>query len=160
MPGEEVLLGLAAWAGTTVAAAAVTDAWEAARDRIARLLGRGDARKTEITKSRMEKTREKLVTAGTSTELEQARTAAAGEWKVRFADLLEEEPDLEGELHTLIEEIAAKLPAITTTASATGHSVAAGRDATITATDNSVAAGVIHGNVGRPDPTPPGPAQP
>jgi len=47
MPGE-VLLALAQWAGQTVAAAAVTDVWESARGKFARLLARGDTRKTEV----------------------------------------------------------------------------------------------------------------
>jgi hypothetical protein len=38
VPGE-VLMTLAQFAGQTVAAAAVTDVWEAARGRVARLLG-------------------------------------------------------------------------------------------------------------------------
>ena len=37
-------MALAALAGNTVVAAAVTDAWEAARRGFARLLGRGDPR--------------------------------------------------------------------------------------------------------------------
>jgi hypothetical protein len=36
MPGE-VLMALAQWAGQTVAAAAITDVWESARHKIARL---------------------------------------------------------------------------------------------------------------------------
>ena len=43
---------------------------------------------------------------------------------------------------------------------AADHSVAAGRDVTITATGRGTAAGVIHGDVAPPDPTLPGPAQP
>ena len=42
--------------------------------------------------------------------------------------------------------------------SAADHSVAAGRDVNITASGGGTAAGVIHGNVAPPDPTPPGPA--
>ena len=38
----EGLMALAQLAGQTVVAAAVTDAWEAARHKFARLLGRGD----------------------------------------------------------------------------------------------------------------------
>ena len=44
----EVLVALAQFAGQTVAAAAVTDVWESVRGRFARLLGRGDARKTQV----------------------------------------------------------------------------------------------------------------
>ena len=44
----EGLMALAQWAGQTVAAAAVTDAWEAARHKLAGLLGRSDPRKTNV----------------------------------------------------------------------------------------------------------------
>ena len=44
--------------------------------------------------------------------------------------------------------------------SAADHSVAAGRDVNITASGGGTAAGVIHGNVAPPGPTPPGPAKP
>lgn len=47
MPGD-VLIGLAQFAGQTVAGAAITGVWEAVRGRFARLLGRGDARKTQV----------------------------------------------------------------------------------------------------------------
>jgi len=45
---SEVLTALAQFAGQTVAAAALTDVWEAVRGRFARLLGRGDARKLRL----------------------------------------------------------------------------------------------------------------
>jgi hypothetical protein len=151
----DVLLALAQWAGQTVAAAATTDAWEAARGRFARLLGRGDARKTEVAERRLTQTREQLTAVGSN--VEQLQEAAAERWAERFSDLLDDDPSLEAELRVLVEEVAAQLPA--GAVSATGHSVAAGRDVTITASSGGIAAGVIHGNVAPPDPTFPGPAQ-
>ena len=53
----DVLVALAQFAGQTVAAAAVTDVWEAVRGRFARLLGRGDARKTEVAERWLAQTR-------------------------------------------------------------------------------------------------------
>ena len=47
MPGD-VLMALAQFAGQTVAAAAITDVWEAVRGQFARLIGRGDVGKTEV----------------------------------------------------------------------------------------------------------------
>ena len=44
----EVLTALAQFAGQAVAAAAITDMWESVRGRFARLLGHGDARRTEV----------------------------------------------------------------------------------------------------------------
>jgi hypothetical protein len=156
MPGE-VLVALAQFAGQTVAAAAITDVWEAVRGRFARLLGRGDPRKTEVAERWLAQTRQQLAAAPGS-ELEQAREAQAERWAGRFADLLDEDPSLEAGLRALVEEVAAQLPAAAV--SAADHSVGAGRDVTITASGGGTAAGVIHGNVTPPNPPGPGPAQP
>ena len=156
MPGE-VLMALAQFAGQTVAAAAITDVWEAVRGRFARLLGRDDPRKTEVAEQWLAQTRQQL-TAAPGFELEQAREAQAERWAGRFADLLDEDPSLEAGLRALVEEVAAQLPAAAV--SAADHSVAAGRDVTITASGGGTAAGVIHGDVTPPNPPGPGPAQP
>jgi hypothetical protein len=153
----EVLAELAQFAGQTVAAAAITDVWESVRGRFARLLGRGDARKTEVAHGWLAQTQQQL-TAAAPGELEEARRAAAERWAGRFSDLLDEDPAVEAQLRALVEEVAARLPA--GAVSASGHSVAAGRDVNITASGGGTAAGVIHGNVMPPDPTGPGPAQP
>lgn len=155
VPGD-VLVALAQFAGQTVATAAITDVWEAARGRFARLLGRGDARKTEVAERWLAQTHEHLTAARPGTDLEQAREAAAERWAGRFADLLDEDPAVEEELRALVEEITADLPA--GTVSAAGHSVAAGRNVNITAFGAGTAAGVVHGNVTPPNPTGPGPA--
>ena len=153
----DVLVVLAQWAGQTVAAAAVTDVWEAVRGQFAGLLGRGDARRAEVAERWLAQTREQLAAAAPTAALERAREAQAERWTDRFADLLDEDPGVEAELRALVEEVAARLPA--GAASAAGHSVAAGRDMRITASGGGIAAGVIHGNVALPDPTLPGPAQ-
>lgn len=154
MPGD-VLVALAQFAGQTVAGAAVTDVWEAVRGRFARLLGRGDARRTQVADQWLAQTRQQL-TAAAGAELAQAREAAAERWVSRFADLLDEDPGVEEELRALVQEVAAQLPAAAV--SAADHSVAAGRDVNITACGGGTAAGVIRGNVAPPNPTPPGPA--
>ncbi len=155
MPGD-VVIALAQFAGQTVAAAAITDVWEAVRGGFARLLGRGDARKTQVAERWLTQTYEQLAAAPCS-ELERTREAAAERWTGRFADLLDEDPGVEAELRAMVEEVAVQLPA--EAVSAAGHSVAAGRDVNITASGGGTAAGVIHGNVAPPDPTGPGPAQ-
>jgi hypothetical protein len=155
VPGD-VVMALAQFAGQTVAAAAVTDVWEAARDRFARLLGRGDARKTQVAEQWVAQTRQQLTAAGS--DAERAREAAAERWAGRFADLLDEDPDVEAELRALVEEVAARLP--TGPVLAADHAVAAGQDVNITASSGGIAAGVIHGNVAPPGPTGPGPAKP
>ncbi len=151
----EGLIALAQWAGQTVAAAAVTDVWEATRHKVARLLGRGDKRKTEVAERWLDETHQQL-TAAQGTDLQPVQAAAAQRWEGRFADLLDEDPSVEADLRAMVEEIAAQLSA--GMVSAADHSVAAGRDVNITASGGGTAAGVIHGNVAPPNPTPPGPA--
>jgi hypothetical protein len=156
VPGA-VFLALAQFAGQTVAAAAVTDVWESARGRFARLLGRGDARKTKVAEGWLAQTQQQLAAAAPGAVAE-AQRAAAERWAGRFSDLLDEDPAIEAELRALVEEVAARLPA--GAVSASGYSVAAGRDVNITASGGGTAAGVIHGNVAPANPTTPGPAQP
>ncbi len=152
-------MALAQFAGQTVAAAAITDMWESVRGRFARLLGRGDARKTQVADGWLAQTREQLDAAAPGAEVEQAKQAQAERWAGRFADLLDEEPGVADKLRTLVEEVAAQLPA--GAVSAADHSLAAGRDLHITASGGGLAAGVVHGNVTPPgNPTPPGPARP
>ena len=83
----ETLTALAALAGNTVVAAAATDAWEAARQGFARLLGRGDPDRTKMAEQRLAETREQ-VTVAEGKDLEQARAALAERWAGRRADLL------------------------------------------------------------------------
>ena len=135
-------------------AAAITDVWEAARRKVARLLGRGDPRKTELAEQWLDETHQQLTAA--NRELEPIRAAVGRRWEGRFADLLDEDPGVESELRALVEEIQAQLPP--GVVSAADHAVAAGRDVNITASGRGTAAGVIHGNVAPPNPTPPGPA--
>jgi hypothetical protein len=153
MPGD-VVVALAQWAGQTLAAAAVTDVWESARSKFARLLGRGDARKTEVAERWLAETHEQL-TAAAGGDLERARAALAQRWEGRFADLLDEDPRAEAHLRALVQEICTALPA--GLVSATNHAVAAGRDVNISADRGGVAAGVVHGNVAPPNPPGPGP---
>ena len=153
----DVLIELTQFAGQTVAAAAITDVWESVRGRFARLLGRGNARRTEVAEQWLTQTREQLAAADPGS-VEQARQAAAQRWAGRFSDLLDEDPSAQAELRVLVEEVAAQLPL--GAVSASGHSVAAGRDVHITASGGGTAAGVIHGNVMPPNPTEPGLATP
>ena len=155
MPLAEALVALAALAGNTVVTAAVTDAWEAARKGFARLLGRGNPDKTKLAEQRLAETRDQL-TAAAGADLERTRAALEAQWITRLTDLLEEDPGVEADLRTLVQQIQAQLPA--GMVSAAGHAVAAGGDVNISASGGGVAAGVIHGNVTPPDPTRQGPA--
>jgi hypothetical protein len=155
VPGE-VPIALAQWAGQTVVAAAVTDAWESARRKVARMFGRGDPKRTEAAERWLGETHQQL-TAALGGDPEPVRTAQARRWEGRFADLLDEDPAIEAELRALVAEVQAELPAAVV--SAAGHSVAAGGNVTIGATGGGVAAGVIHGDVSAGNPPRPGPGQ-
>jgi hypothetical protein len=152
MPLAEALIALAALAGNTVVTAVVTDAWESARKGFARLLGRGDPAKTKLAEERLAETHNQLAQA-TGTDLERTQAELEGQWVTRISDLLEEDPGAEADLRTLVQEIQAQLPA--GMVSAADHAVAAGRDATISASESGIAAGVIHGDV-HAGPTRPG----
>src|SRR5262245_52632792 len=106
----EALIALAALAGNTVVVAATTDAWEACRRGFARLLGRGDAKKTELAEQRLAETHKQLTTAA-GADLDRARAGLQAQWTTRLTDLLEEDPGVEAELRSLVEEIRAQLPA-------------------------------------------------
>jgi hypothetical protein len=151
----DTLMALPSLAANTVVAAATTDAWEAAGQGFARLLGRGDPEQEQLAERRLAETREQL-TGAEGQDLERARAVLAERWAVRLADLLEEDPDAEADLRALVQEIQAALPA--GMVSAADHAAAAGRDMIIEASGGGVAAAVIHGNVAPPGPTDPGPA--
>jgi len=103
---------LATLAGRTVVDAATADEWETARCRFARLLGRGDAKQTLLAEQRLEETREKLIGA-TGTDAGLIRAALGVGWATRLMDFLEENPDTEADLQTLVQEIQAVPPAET-----------------------------------------------
>jgi hypothetical protein len=132
-------MSLARFAGQTVAAAAVTDAWEAARYRLARLVGRGDARRADMVGRWLSQTRDQLTAA--DSDAEPAWQVQAERWAVRFSDLMKEDPGIEAELRAVVTEIATGLPAWA------GQSLAAGRDVAITASGRGIAAGLIHGGM-------------
>ncbi len=152
----EELMALVSLAGNTVVTAATTDAWEAARKGVARLLGRSNQDKTKLAEQRLAETHDQL-TQATGADLERTRAALEAQWVTRLRDLLEEDPGVEADLRTLVQEIQAQLP--DGSVSAADHAVAAGRDVNIAASSGGVAAGLIHGDVAPPDPPRPGPIE-
>ena len=144
-----VVGALATVAGSALVQAMVTDGWEGVRAKVARLFGRG--KPDPATGRRLDAACRELAAASPA-DLEEMQAALAAQWQVRFADLLADHPDAEGELAGLVEELK---PVI---AAAAGHAVTAGRDVNVSADHGSVAAGVIHGDVMLPGPTSPGPA--
>jgi hypothetical protein len=150
------VLSLASLAGQTVVTAAVTDGWGTAKRGFARLLGRGDAARTELAEQRLEQARDQLAVVPAA-ELGQVQAELAGAWRTRLLDLVEEHPDAVADLRALVEQIQAQLPA--GAVSAADHAIAAGRDVNITASGGGIAAGTVHGNVAPGNPTIPGPAE-
>lgn len=102
------LAALAAGGGTALVNAMVTDGWKGVRKRFARLLGRGEEKETEAAVARLEKSHQML--AGLSgAELERAQAEQAIVWRTRLSDLLEDHPDAEGELRTLVADVQAQV---------------------------------------------------
>ncbi len=131
----ESLLTLAALAGRMLVDAAAADGWEKAEHGYAQLLGRGDAKETKKVERWLAETREQL-TDGAAADQEMLRTALAGRWSGRWADLLEEDPDAEAGLRDLVGQIQAEAPA--DEQSASGQMVSANGDV------SSYAAGPEH----------------
>jgi Tetratricopeptide repeat len=102
--------------------AASSHEWETAERRIAQLLGRGDVDQVRLAEQRLEETHEKL-TGAAGTDAGLIRTALEVGWAGRLLDFLEENPDTEADLETLVQEIQAVLPAETVPAS--NHTVSA-----------------------------------
>jgi hypothetical protein len=106
----EWITSLAATGGATLVAAAATDAWQHAKAGFARLFGRGD-RAREVAAAR------RLDTL--ASEVEQVPPAQRAEllqrlrddWRVRLADLIEDDPTIAEALRPLVEQIRALLPA-------------------------------------------------
>ena len=119
------LLTLAAVAGQLVVDAAATDGWETAEHGFAKLLGRGDAEQAKLAKRWLAETREQLSGAA-GADSEMIRTALAGRWAGRWADLLEEDPDAEAGLRALVQQIETAPPA--NDLSASGQAVSADAD--------------------------------
>jgi hypothetical protein len=118
------MLALAAVAGQTVVAAAVTDAWDSAKRGFARLLGRGDPDRTGLAEQRLQQAREQLMAVPVA-DLELAQAQLAPMWQTRLFDLLEENPELMPDLRVLVDQVQAQLPA----GSGSGRSGGPGRSA-------------------------------
>jgi hypothetical protein len=156
MPLVAALVALAALAGNTVVTAAVTDAWEAAKSGFARLLGRGDPDKIKAAEGRLEETHDQL-TQATGADLERVQAELEAQWKTRWADLLEDHPEVAADLQTLVDQVRAQV-------SAADHSVAAGRDMNVSGGVNIAdrggvaVSGNVQGGIATGNPPTPGPA--
>jgi hypothetical protein len=154
------LEALASVAGTAVVTAAMTDAWEDVRHKVAKLFSHSKAR-TEI-EQRLDATHAQLA-ATDGAELARVQAEQAARWSGRLADLLADRPEAEADLRALVTEIQSRFPAAASqgtsnapTASGPG-SIAIGGDAKPSAGSGGIAAAVIQGsavvvNPQRPDP--------
>ncbi|MES9602145.1 hypothetical protein [Actinomadura sp. NPDC000929] len=102
---NEALAGLAASAGTGLVSAMVTDGWQQARTRVARLLARGDAAEEERHEARLELARREVMEAS-GKQAEEVRRLQEWAWRTRFADLLEDEPEAQAPLRDLVAFLA------------------------------------------------------
>src|SRR5579862_5861250 len=108
MVGESLLM-LAAAAGRAVVDVAATDTGETTERQFAQLFGGGDADQTQRAGQWLKETREQLVNAAAA-DRELIRTALAGLWTGRWADVLDNHPDIEPALLALLASQGA-LPA-------------------------------------------------
>jgi hypothetical protein len=122
---------LAALAANTVVAAAVNDAFEGLRAKVARVFGR-DKPDPGIQR-RLDATRRQLTDA-TREDVKSSQAAQARQWETRFADLLAEHPEAAGELQALLAHFRVALPDTggnvtnTISGSVLGGAVLMGRD--------------------------------
>ncbi|MFD8236850.1 hypothetical protein ACFV20_33855 [Streptomyces sp. NPDC059696] len=108
----EALTALAAAGGTAVVQAAGTDVWAGCRQRVARLLGRGDTDREQDELDQLDQTAAALEAAGSSGAAERTRNDQEAVWRTRFEALLlslhgVERERAAAELRALTEERAA-----------------------------------------------------
>jgi hypothetical protein len=132
----EAVAELAMTGAATVVGAMATDAWQAARTKVAGLLGRGDDSRRELAETRLERAAAEVEIAEPDRR-EEVRERIAAAWQVRLVDLLEEHPEAEAELRRVIEDLSSRLPPAQQ--SWVQHITASGQ--------GSVAQGVMFGNI-------------
>ncbi|MET9088406.1 hypothetical protein ABZX77_42085 [Streptomyces sp. NPDC004237] len=162
----EALVALAAGGGSAVVQAAGTDAWVTVRERVARLLGRGEEPETAVVRDRLERTAAELQGALEEDGVQERRVRLEAAWRARFEDLMEgmspaERLEAAGQLTELVEEVQEFLPDLARGRRDSGAALA--RDGVAIAgnvvshsQDGSVSAGGISGGVHLSNPPGPG----
>lgn len=98
------LAALASSAATALIAAWTTDTWTSVKERLSRLLGRGDDMRTAAADAELVALRGSLVRAVESGE--PARVAEAErQWHRRLTDLLRDEPAAAADLRAVLDEL-------------------------------------------------------
>ncbi|MEU1372064.1 hypothetical protein ABZ442_00180 [Streptomyces triculaminicus] len=155
---DQALTDLASAAGTAVASAAGTDAWNGLRERVARLFGRAPGTETGAVVARLDRTVAALEEAGPA-ETDRIRIRLGASWQARFEDLLENldeagRVEIAGQLRELVTEARRTLRG----PSAGDGGLAVGGNVDIRADHGSAAAAVM-GDVTLGNPPQPGPDQ-
>jgi hypothetical protein len=104
----EEFMALAAAGGTALVGAMATDAWEAARSGVARLLGRDDKRRVEVIEAQLED--DAALVRGAGAGGDQVREELAPAWGRRLAAVLQDNPGAAEELRILVERVRAQVP--------------------------------------------------
>lgn len=105
----EALMAAAGAGGTAVVQAVGTDAWTALRQRVARLMGRGEPQRERVELERLDRTAQVLMEADVTGETERALLRQEASWQTRFESLLEtleesEQQQVATELQALVAE--------------------------------------------------------
>jgi hypothetical protein len=130
---QQILETLALTGGTTLVAAMATDAWQAARTRIARLFRHGDPAQQSAIEAQLMNSNTLVVQAE---DADRARRGLVALWQLQLEAFLRQHPDAEGELRNLIAEVRGALP-----------KAQQSWVQNITARDHGHAYGAQHGNV-------------
>jgi hypothetical protein len=126
-----------------------TDAWHTVKDKVAKLLGRGDHLAEQSMRDTMDE--DAATVAANPTDPELARNLGV-QWTARLRDLLRADPQAADALRDLIADTQRHV-------TAGGHGVAVGGNLHIQAGDGGIAAGAIHGSVHLSNPSQPGTGQ-
>lgn len=103
---DEALTALASAAGTTLAAAMATDAWQTARSRIGRLFGRRAEADRAAFESQLDR-HEALVQR--AEQPDHVRQRLASSWRAELETMLEDDPGLADELRAAVAAIDGEL---------------------------------------------------
>ncbi|MGW7410158.1 tetratricopeptide repeat protein [Streptomyces sp. NPDC054833] len=140
---DESLIALASAAGAAVASAAGTDAWQALRQRVAGIFGRGDGAEERTLLEGLDRSVVELERAG-SEEREHTRTRMVAAWQTRFRHLLEHVADEDrAEVVRRLDEVVGNGQHLSGGASAGDGGLAVEGTVGIRADRGSAAAGVM-----------------
>jgi hypothetical protein len=103
----ESLAALAAAASTTLVASMATDAWQAARTGILRVLRRGNDDETALLAAQLDSEAALVLAAD---DAEAARQSLLPGWRLRLEQYLRDDPEAAEGLRELTERLAAGLP--------------------------------------------------